>query len=88
MERHHLQTIQQLQLELAEARERNGIYTEDSRMALSNSKDVAPYVQNKGNQFSVNESGTLNGNSGIIPNGNLDGAPPFVSSGNGSTKVR
>ncbi|XXG68087.1 hypothetical protein AAC387_Pa06g1260 [Persea americana] len=87
MERHHLQTIQQLQLELAEARERNGIYTEDSRMALSNSKDVAPYVQNNGNQFSVNESGTLNGNSGIIPNGNLDGAPPFVSSGNGSTKT-
>lgn len=83
-----MQTIQQLQLELAQTREQNGVYTEDSRMTHSNSKDVAPYVQNEGNQFNVNESGTLNGNSGMMPNGNLERAPPYVSAGNASTKVR
>ncbi|XP_058104943.1 uncharacterized protein LOC131248608 isoform X2 [Magnolia sinica] len=91
MERHHMQTIQQLQMELAEARDRNGIYTDDSRTAHANShansKESSPYVQNKGNQFSVNEGGPLSGNSGILPNGNIDRAVPFVSADNASTKT-
>ncbi|XP_077239559.1 uncharacterized protein LOC143880434 isoform X4 [Tasmannia lanceolata] len=87
MERHHMQTIQHLQLELGEARERSGIYNDDSRSAHANSKDVSPYVQNKGNQFNVNEGGTLNTNSGILPNGNIDKVPAFVSDYNAPTKT-
>lgn len=86
VERHHMQTIQQLQLELAEARERNVTYTEDSRMIHPTSKDGTPYVQNNGNHFNVNDGGALSGNSGILPNGNMESAPPFVSVGDAQTK--
>lgn len=83
-----MQTIQQLQQELAEAREQNSIYTEESGMAHANAKDATSYAPDKGNQFSVNESSMLNGgNSGILPNGNIDKVPPFVSPGNASIKV-
>ncbi|XP_077214903.1 uncharacterized protein LOC143849669 isoform X3 [Tasmannia lanceolata] len=86
MERHHMQAIQQLQLELAEARERNGMYTDNSQSVHASSKDVSPYVENKGNQFNGNEGDALSGNSGILPNGNLDRVPVFVSDCNASTK--
>ncbi|KAK9093817.1 hypothetical protein Scep_025286 [Stephania cephalantha] len=87
VERHHLQNIHQLQLELAEARERNGIYTDESRMTHAESKDASQYSPNKGNQFNLNESTALTGNSEVLPNGNVENGLPFVSAGNASSKA-
>ena len=84
MERHHLQTIQQLQLELAETREQNGIYKEGAKVACQNSADSSSYGQNKGNQINANDSGALNG--GFMSNGNIDGHP-YASSSSVSSKV-
>lgn len=82
-----MQTVQQLQQELAEAREHNSVYTEDSRMIHENSKDATPYAHDNGNQSNVNKSTALNSNSGILPHGNIERVPPFVSADNPSTKV-
>ncbi|XP_072989383.1 uncharacterized protein [Typha latifolia] len=84
MERHHLQAIQQLQLELAEARERNGRYKDDSRTACENPEDPS-CVQIKGNKNNVNDGGTGNANLGIIANGNVDGASSFIAASSAST---
>ncbi|KAI3899410.1 hypothetical protein MKW92_035992 [Papaver armeniacum] len=54
MEGHHLQVIQQLQLELAEARKRSGVYADDLVRAASKTKEALTHTQNKGNQISVN----------------------------------
>ncbi|XP_042504946.1 uncharacterized protein LOC122081762 isoform X2 [Macadamia integrifolia] len=86
IEQMHLHTIQQLQLELAEARERSGIYNDESRMAHPAAEDASPFGQNKGNQLNVIDGGTLNGNLGAPPNGNVDNVAPFVTIGNSSTK--
>ncbi|XP_026665923.2 uncharacterized protein LOC103721343 isoform X3 [Phoenix dactylifera] len=86
MERHHLQAIQQLQLELADARERSGIYKDNSQVSHENSKGLSSYAQSKGNQINANDGGTINGNMGLLPNGNLDGGSSFVSASNASIK--
>ncbi|XP_010940952.1 uncharacterized protein [Elaeis guineensis] len=86
MERHHLQAIQQLQLDLAEARERSGMYKDNSRVPHENSKDSSSYVQSNGNQINANVSGTSNGNMGFLSNGNLDGGSSFISASNASKK--
>ncbi|XP_010267437.1 PREDICTED: uncharacterized protein LOC104604674 isoform X3 [Nelumbo nucifera] len=88
MERLHLHTIQQLQLELAEAREKSGVYKDESHITHANSKDVSQFGQKKGgNQLNVIEGGTANGNCSGLPNGNVENFPPFVTSGNASTKT-
>jgi len=84
--RHHLQTIQQLQLELAETREHNGIYKEGAKVARQNSADSSSHGQNKGNQINANDSAASNGNLGFMSNGNL-GGHPYVSSSSVSSKV-
>ncbi|KAK1554910.1 hypothetical protein Q3G72_026251 [Acer saccharum] len=87
MERLHLHTIQQLQHELADARERNGTFTDESHISQKDSKDVSQFGQNNGNQLDVNGGGAMNTNSGVLPNGNGDNAASFVSSGNASTQT-
>ncbi|PKA65779.1 hypothetical protein AXF42_Ash013194 [Apostasia shenzhenica] len=60
MERHHLQTIQHLHLELAEARGRSGQYKYGSQTTHDNSIDS--YVENKGNLINTSDNrsnGTL-----------------------------
>lgn len=81
-----MHSIQQLQLELADARERSGTYTDESRIAQSNSnsKDASQFGQNNGNQLDMN---TSSGNTGAIPNGNSDDVQSFPSTGNASTQV-
>lgn len=86
MERLHLHTIQQLQRELADARERSGTFTDDSHISHNNSKDATQFAPNNGNQLAAN-GGALSGNTGILPNGNSDSAESFASSGNASTQV-
>lgn len=87
MERLHLHTIQQLHLELADARERSGTYNGESRLSQTNSKDVSQFVQSNGNQLDGNRGGTSGGNSGVLPNGNSDNVTSFASTDNASTQT-
>ncbi|KAF3794234.1 hypothetical protein EJ110_NYTH01090 [Nymphaea thermarum] len=87
MERHHMQTIQQLQAELAEARERCGVYNEDVSVARVNEKDSSQYVQKKGNQFDVKDGAGSSSNSMVLPNGNTESSPPFASATSMSPKL-
>lgn len=74
MERIHLHTIQQLQLEMADARERNGTYTDESRTLIMKSKDGSPFGQDSGNQVDSNGASAINANAGVLPNGTSDNA--------------
>lgn len=65
VERHHLQTIQQLQTELANAREHNG---QDAHKSLV---DPSSWTQNNGNHVNANAAAT-NFNLGMIFNGSLN----------------
>nr|KJB52511.1 hypothetical protein B456_008G265800 [Gossypium raimondii] len=82
MERHHLHTVHQLQLELADARERKGTYSDESRLTQANSKDLPQFGQHNGNQVDSNGSGATNVNTGVISKGASASVQPF--SGNAS----
>ncbi|XP_044492610.1 uncharacterized protein LOC123216261 isoform X2 [Mangifera indica] len=86
MERLHLHTIQ-LQHELADARERNGTLSDESRISQKNSKDVPQFGQNDGSQVDANVVGTMNSSASPLQNGNSDNATSFPSSGNASTQT-
>ncbi|XP_027902327.1 uncharacterized protein LOC114162592 isoform X3 [Vigna unguiculata] len=88
MERVHLHTIQQLQLELADARERSGTYNDDSRMSQMNSKSNATqFGHENGSQFDLNGSNASGGNNGLLPNESTDNGVPFSSTGNASIQT-
>ncbi|TKY74036.1 Reticulocyte-binding protein a [Spatholobus suberectus] len=88
MERVHLHAIQQLQLELADARERSGTYNDDSRMSQMNSKNnVTQFGQENGSQFDLNGGNASGGNNGLLPNESTDNSPPFASTGNASIET-
>ncbi|PPD84387.1 hypothetical protein GOBAR_DD18702 [Gossypium barbadense] len=82
MERLHLHTVHQLQLELADARERKGTYSDESRITKANSKDLPQFGQHNGNQVDSNGSGATNVNTGVISKGASASVQPF--SGNAS----
>ena len=82
-----MHTIQQLQLELAEARERNGTFTDESRISQENNKDASQYGQNDGNQLEMNGGGTSGGSAVALPNGNSDNVTSYASTGNASSQV-
>lgn len=82
-----MHSIQQLQLELAEARERSGTFTDESRASQENSKDVSQYGQNDGNQLEMNGGGTPGGSNVALPNGNSDNVTSYASTGNASSQV-
>ncbi|XP_054797381.1 uncharacterized protein LOC129302483 isoform X1 [Prosopis cineraria] len=85
MERVHLHAVHQLQLELADARERSGAYNDDSRMSQTSSKqNASQFGQDNGNQFDANGSSSSGGNNGLLPNENSDNGLPLASSGNAS----
>ncbi|XP_060963496.1 uncharacterized protein LOC133033005 isoform X1 [Cannabis sativa] len=87
LERHHMHSIQQLQLELADARERSGAFTQESRVSQENSNDASGYGQNNGNQLDMNGGGTSSGSNAALSNGNADNATSFTSTGNASSQV-
>lgn len=88
MERHHLHTIQQLQLELADSRERSGAYNDDSRMSQINSNNnVNQYGQENASQFDLNGGNASGGNNGLHPNESSDNVPPFASTSNPQIQV-
>ncbi|CAK9141595.1 unnamed protein product [Ilex paraguariensis] len=76
MERLHLHTIQQLQLELVNARD-----------SQTNSKEISQFAQNNGSQQDASGSGALNGNPGGLLNGNAENISSFTSPGNSSTQT-
>jgi hypothetical protein len=87
MERLHLHTIQQIHLELADARERSGTYNGESHLSQTNSKDVSQFVQSNGNQLDGNRGGTSGGNAGALSNGSSDNVSSYASTDNASTQV-
>ncbi|KAK4277620.1 hypothetical protein QN277_015592 [Acacia crassicarpa] len=83
MERVHVHAMHQLQLELADARERSGAYNDDSRMSQTSSKQNATQlVQDNGNQFDVNGSSSSGGNNSLLPNRSSENGLPIASTGN------
>ncbi|XP_057479592.1 uncharacterized protein LOC130766879 isoform X2 [Actinidia eriantha] len=87
MERLHLHTVQQLQLELADAREKCGTYPDESHVSQTISKDASQIGQNNGNQLDANGSSIPVANSGSLPNGSPENVSSFVSAGNGSAQA-
>ncbi|XAR52160.1 hypothetical protein NMG60_11020083 [Bertholletia excelsa] len=87
MERVHMQTLQQLQLELADAREKSGTYADESHVSQTNSKDASQFGQNNGDQLDANGSVTPNSDSCVLPNGNAENVSPLVSTGNVSAQA-
>ena len=79
-----MHSLQQLQLELADARERSGTYNEESNISQTNSKDVSQYGQTNNNQLGGAAS---NGNNGALSNGNAENVPSFNLTGNSSIQV-
>ncbi|XP_057463872.1 LOW QUALITY PROTEIN: uncharacterized protein LOC130753729 [Actinidia eriantha] len=87
MERLHLHTVQQLQLELADARGKSGTYPDESHVSQTISKDASQIGQNNGNQLDVNGSSIPVTNSGSLPNGSPENVSSFVSAGNASAQI-
>ncbi|TYI66189.1 hypothetical protein E1A91_D09G208100v1 [Gossypium mustelinum] len=85
MERLHLQTIHQLQFELADARERNSSYTDESHASQAKSKDLSEFGKNNGNQVDSNRSVSTN-NAWVISNGASNSVQSFTSDGNSPTE--
>lgn len=76
-------TIQALQVELADVRERNATSTDESRAPKSNIKDASQSGKNVGSQLNVSgDSQTCD--SGTLPNGNSENDLSSLSQGNGS----
>lgn len=84
MERLHVHAMQQLQIELADARERSGTYNDESNISQTSSKDVSQYGQTNGNQLGGAAS---TGNNGTLSNGNPENAPSFNLTGNSSIQT-
>lgn len=82
-----MHAIQQLQHELADARERSGTFTDESHVSQKGSKDASQFGQTNGNQSDTNGGGSMSANDGFLQNGNSDNAASFASSGNASTEV-
>ncbi|GMI76516.1 hypothetical protein like AT5G53620 [Hibiscus trionum] len=82
MERLHLHTVHQLQLELADVRERNGSYIDESHMSQRKSKDLSQFGQNNGQQVDSNGSGAASADTAVISTGPSDNVQSFVSASN------
>ncbi|XP_049393451.1 uncharacterized protein LOC125857842 isoform X4 [Solanum stenotomum] len=83
MERLHMH-MQQLQLELAEAR--GGTYSEGSQVSNLNTKDASHLGQNNGSQLNASGSSTPGESSIGLQNGTVENAPSFASTGHVSTQ--
>ncbi|KAK4351020.1 hypothetical protein RND71_030333 [Anisodus tanguticus] len=83
MERLHMH-MQQLQLELAEAR--GGTYSDGSQVSNLNSKDASHLGQSNGSQLNASGSNSPGESSIGLQNGNVESAPSFTSTGNVSTQ--
>lgn len=82
MEKLHLH-IQQLQLELVDAREKSGIQLDESHVSHANSNDVSQVRHANGSPLEVNDSNLPKPDIGNLQNGNSES-----SVGNSLTKVK
>ncbi|KAF5732440.1 hypothetical protein HS088_TW18G01135 [Tripterygium wilfordii] len=88
MERVHVHAVQQLQLELADARERRGTFNDEAHVSQSNSKDVSQFSHNKVNHLDENGGGAGSiANTGTLANGITDNLSSFALTGDGSTQT-
>ncbi|XP_010555751.1 PREDICTED: uncharacterized protein LOC104825162 isoform X2 [Tarenaya hassleriana] len=80
MERVHLHTVQQLQIELANVRERGGSFTDESHISRTNSNSTSQIVQSNGNQLEANGSSPASSNNNIHSRGkSSDNIQSFTS---------
>ncbi|KAJ8769738.1 hypothetical protein K2173_005944 [Erythroxylum novogranatense] len=86
MERLHLHSLQQLQKELVEARERGGSYLDGTHISQTKSNDVPKLGQKNGSEPDVNGSGASSTNTVALANGNTDIILSLASSGNVSSQ--
>ncbi|KAJ8760801.1 hypothetical protein K2173_021839 [Erythroxylum novogranatense] len=86
MERFHVHAMQQLQHELADARERSGLYPDETQVSQTKSNDLQKFGQKNGNQLDINGSGASSANDGELTNGNADGISSLASNGNASNQ--
>ena len=82
-----MQTVQQLQLELAGVRGKSGTYNSESSIPQSTLSDGSQVGPNCVNNVEANGSGTSNVSSGVLQNGNPENSQPFASLGSASTQV-
>lgn len=87
MERLHMQTIQQLQLELAGIRGKSGAYNSEPSIPQSTSSDGSQVGPNSVNNVEANGAGTSNVSSGGLQNGNSENSQPFAPLGSASTQA-
>lgn len=80
-----MQVIQQLQLELSEARESAGKYKDNPEVNPANSMDSSSY---NANQINVKDDIKSNALLGFTSNASADGTTLYVSTSNPSSKVR
>ncbi|KAJ6672935.1 hypothetical protein OIU85_014189 [Salix viminalis] len=85
MERVHLHTVQQLQFELADARERSGSYADESHLSQSKHKDNAQSFVSTGNAHQTNHVAgapmaptSLLGMPTYLPPGQVTALHPFI----------
>lgn len=83
MERLHLH-IQQIQRELADAREKAGNNMDGSNIPQKNLNDVSEFRQSNGGQQDVNANGLQSAENGSLQNGDSES----VSAGNTSMQVQ
>lgn len=81
-----MHTIQALQIELADLRERNATSTDESRAIESNIKDASQSGNNVGNQLNISGDSQTH-DSGTLSNGNLENDLSSLSQGNASGHV-
>lgn len=79
-------TIQALQIELADLRQRNATSTDESRASELNIKDALQSGNNVGNQLNVSGDCQTH-DSGTLPNGNFENDLSSKSQGNASGHV-
>lgn len=72
MERLHLHTRQQLEIELSEARERSGTYSDGSRTTQTNVKDLSHFVHSNGSQLEASGGSSPVSDSKGLQNGDAE----------------
>ncbi|KAG6482722.1 hypothetical protein ZIOFF_059360 [Zingiber officinale] len=85
MDRHHMQVIQQFQLELSEARESAGKYKDNQQVNPANSMDSSSY---NANQINVKDDIKSNALLGFTSDASVDGTTAYISTPNTSSKLR
>lgn len=72
MERLHLHTLQQLEIELSEGRERSGTYSNGSRTTQTNVKDASHFLHSNGSQLEASGGSSPAGDSRGLQNGDSE----------------